>query len=403
MKKWIAVTVAVLAGCSALALLGGCNLALGRTAHTWEESWSNAQLSDGTYSHWHACLDENCNSRDQYARCTFELVEETTPSSCSVAGEGKYECTVCGNVVTMPLPLAAHTWEIVAREVQETCFSNGYGQWKCAECGAPRNDAGYDSNGYGSIPATGEHSLEEGWTSDKDGHYHACTNTKREQNGTVTNCTYKADFAPHTEGEPETISATQTRDGKKTWRCTQCGYVTRTENLPALNTPVDFEMLLTPTGNWAPQQVHIGIGEDGKSCHLYFGMKDSSTEQKYTVTFVSAKNAVGDAISTSGWAWDEKTGRGIKVYRYNDSGAGTYNLVDLNSSPAKYYNGTFWFISVPSGNQMNLVFRYITIVDGEEIVRAEKWLYASVQNINSVSAVSTLAPLPDPYNEKKRK
>lgn len=62
------------------------------------------------------------------------------------------------------------------------------------------------------------------WTSDATGHWHACTG-----------CDEKLDFAAHTsDGGKVTIPATETTTGVKTYKCTECGYVIKTETIPAI-------------------------------------------------------------------------------------------------------------------------------------------------------------------------
>lgn len=64
------------------------------------------------------------------------------------------------------------------------------------------------------------------WTSDAAGHWHACSN-----------CAEKIDFAAHTsDGGNITTPATETTTGIKTYKCTICNYIIRTETIPATGT-----------------------------------------------------------------------------------------------------------------------------------------------------------------------
>lgn len=69
---------------------------------------------------------------------------------------------------------------------------------------------------------THTHNWEAAWSNDADGHWHVCT------------CGAKSDFAAHTEdGGKVTIAATAYQDGERTYSCTVCEYVIRTERIPA--------------------------------------------------------------------------------------------------------------------------------------------------------------------------
>lgn len=60
------------------------------------------------------------------------------------------------------------------------------------------------------------------WTSDSTGHWHTCPD-----------CTEKVDFAAHiSDNGTVTKPATETEEGVRTYKCTVCGYVMRTETIP---------------------------------------------------------------------------------------------------------------------------------------------------------------------------
>ncbi len=389
MKKSVALSIAALAGGCLLAAVCGCTVP--RSAHTWAEEWSNGVEKNNAPSHWHACLDENCNQRKDYGYCHLELAETVEPSTCQKKGTGEYRCTECGNTVTKELPLADHTYEIVSRTMQETCSFNGYGTYRCTECG----------NSYdGAIPATGEHNLDSGWSSDETGHFHACLNTKKEQNGTLTPCPYRDEVILHTAGDPVTVPATKTTDGSVTTSCTVCGYVMEKKILAALDAPVTFGVTLTP--DWGGGQTVVAPAGQVTACTLYFGVGANSTERKYNVIFEEAKNSAGEDVSTESWEWDAKTGSGVKAYLYDDSGAGSYKDLDgLSSSEcARFLNGKLWFVRPPETGECTIVFRYINTVEGKEVVRAEKRLLVTVATDSAASARSATLDL---YVEEKRR
>ena len=257
------------------------------TGHTWSNDWS----SDGT-GHWHDCVNANCpitenNQKVGYAAHTPGAdATETTPQTCDVCG---YELApALGHIHANHLTFIA--------EVPETCTADGvkahyececgklfaddqaatevtleslkiaahhtYGtDWKsdndddhyhiCSVCSgkADVTPHSYDS-GMITIPATETtegvktytcsvchhtktetvpklshtHSLSVDYSKDETGHWHACSG-----------CTEKVDFEAHTEDSGTvTVQPTETTEGIRVYSCTVCGYVTRTETIPAL-------------------------------------------------------------------------------------------------------------------------------------------------------------------------
>ena len=258
------------------------------TGHTWSNDWS----SDGT-GHWHDCVNANCpitenNQKVGYAVHTpGDEATETTPQTCDVCG---YELApALGHIHTNHLTFIA--------EVPETCTADGvkahyececgklfaddqaatevtleslkiaahhtYGtDWEsdndddhyhvCSVCSgkADVTPHSYDS-GMITIPATETtegvktytcsvchhtktetvpklshtHSLSVDYSKDETGHWHACSG-----------CTEKVDFEAHTEDSGTvTVQPTETTEGIRVYSCTVCGYVIRTETVPALN------------------------------------------------------------------------------------------------------------------------------------------------------------------------
>ena len=257
------------------------------TGHTWSNDWS----SDGT-GHWHDCVNANCpitenNQKVGYAAHTPGAdATETTPQTCDVCG---YELApALGHIHANHLTFIA--------EIPETCTADGvkahyececgklfaddqaatevtleslkiaahhtYGtDWEsdndddhyhiCSVCSgkADVTPHSYDS-GMITIPATETtegvktytcsvchhtktetvpklshtHSLSVDYSKDETGHWHACSG-----------CTEKVDFEAHTEDSGTvTVQPTETTEGIRVYSCTVCGYVTRTETIPAL-------------------------------------------------------------------------------------------------------------------------------------------------------------------------
>lgn len=86
------------------------------------------------------------------------------------------------------------------------------------------------------------HTPANTWTSDATGHWHTCSG-----------CSEKLDFAAHTsDNGTVTTPATETTAGTKTYKCTECGYVIKTETIPATGTGDKP----TPPAPWVP---HPGV------------------------------------------------------------------------------------------------------------------------------------------------
>ena len=258
------------------------------TGHTWSNDWS----SDGT-GHWHDCVNANCpitenNQKVGYAVHTpGDEATETTPQTCDVCGyelapalghihanhltfiaevsenctadgvKEHYECE-CGKLfaddqaateVTLEsLKIAAH--HTYGTDWESDNDENHY--HVCSVCSgkADVTPHSYDS-GMITIPATETtegvktytcsvchhtktetvpklshtHSLSVDYSKDETGHWHACSG-----------CTEKVDFEAHTEDSGTvTVQPTETTEGIRVYSCTVCGYVIRTETVPALN------------------------------------------------------------------------------------------------------------------------------------------------------------------------
>ena len=258
------------------------------TGHTWLNDWS----SDGT-GHWHDCVNANCpitenNQKVGYAAHTPGAdATETTPQTCDVCGyelapslghihanhltfiaevpenctadgvKAHYECE-CGKLfaddqaateVTLEsLKIAAHhtygtDWEsdndddhyhvcfvcsdkadvtphsydngVITTPATET--TEGVKTYTCSVCHHTKTE---------TVPKLSHtHSLSVDYSKDETGHWHACSG-----------CDEKVDFEAHTEDSGTvTVQPTETTEGIRAYSCTVCGYVTRTETIPALN------------------------------------------------------------------------------------------------------------------------------------------------------------------------
>ena len=258
------------------------------TGHTWSNDWS----SDGT-GHWHDCVNANCPITENNQKVGYAVhtpgadATETTPQTCDVCGyelapslghihanhltfiaevpetctadgvKAHYECE-CGKLFADDQAATEVTLESLKIAAHHT-----YGtDWEsdndddhyhiCSVCSgkADVTPHSYDS-GMITIPATETtegvktytcsvchhtktetvpklshtHSLSVDYSKDETGHWHACSG-----------CTEKVDFEAHTEDSGTvTVQPTETTEGIRVYSCTVCGYVTRTETVPALN------------------------------------------------------------------------------------------------------------------------------------------------------------------------
>ena len=258
------------------------------TGHTWSNDWS----SDGT-GHWHDCVNANCpitenNQKVGYAAHTPGAdATETTPQTCDVCG---YELApALGHIHANHLTFIA--------EVPETCTADGVKAHYECECGKLfADDQAATEVTLESLKIAAHHTYGTDWESDNDDdHYHVCSvcsdkadvtphsydngvittpatettegvktytcsvchHTKTEtvpklshthslsvdyskdETGhwhTCSGCTEKVDFEAHTEDSGTvTVQPTETTEGIRVYSCTVCGYVTRTETVPALN------------------------------------------------------------------------------------------------------------------------------------------------------------------------
>ena len=258
------------------------------TGHTWSNDWS----SDGT-GHWHDCVNANCPITENNQKVGYAVhtpgadATETTPQTCDVCG---YELAPSlGHIHANHLTFIA--------EVPETCTADGVKAHYECECGKLfADDQAATEVTLESLKIAAHHTYGTDWESDNDdNHYHVCSvcsdkadvtphsydngvittpatettegvktytcsvchHTKTEtvpklshthslsvdyskdETGhwhTCSGCTEKVDFEAHTEDSGTvTVQPTENTEGIRVYSCTVCGYVIRTETVPALN------------------------------------------------------------------------------------------------------------------------------------------------------------------------
>ena len=258
------------------------------TGHTWLNDWS----SDGT-GHWHDCVNANCPITENNQKVGYAVhtpgadATETTPQTCDVCGyelapalghihayhltfiaevpetcttdgvKAHYECE-CGKLFAddqAGTEVTAEELKIAAHHTYGTDWesdNDDYHYHVCSVCNDKTDVTAHSyDNGMITIPATETtegvktytcsvchhtktetvpklshtHSLSVDYSKDETGHWHACSG-----------CTEKVDFEAHTEDSGTvTVQPTETTEGIRVYSCTVCGYVIRTETVPALN------------------------------------------------------------------------------------------------------------------------------------------------------------------------
>ena len=210
--------------------------------HTYGTDW----VSDNDEDHYHIC--SVCNGKADVTPHSYDSGEITTPATETTEGVKTYTCSVCNHTKTETVPKLSHThslsedyskdetghWHTCSGcdekvdfgahiensgtvTVQPTETSTGVMTYYCSVCGYEMRTE--------EIPAiTPEHIHSYGteWNSDSTSHWHECS------------CGDKTDIAQHiSNGGTVTVQPTAYSTGLRTYSCTVCGYVIRTESIPA--------------------------------------------------------------------------------------------------------------------------------------------------------------------------
>lgn len=108
MKKFIMAALSLFFFTQCALGFSACNADKGHE-HVFEEEWRH-----NTQSHWHFCTVPGCNERSSEESHSdyWELIETTVEPTCFTPGEGKYKCSVCGEIKQDYIePTGDHTWE----------------------------------------------------------------------------------------------------------------------------------------------------------------------------------------------------------------------------------------------------------------------------------------------------
>lgn len=210
--------------------------------HTYGTDWE----SDNDENHYHVC--SVCSGKADVTPHSYDSGMITTPATETTEGVKTYTCSVCNHTKTETIPKLSHThslsedyskdetghWHTCSGcdekvdfgahiensgtvTVQPTETSTGVMTYYCSVCGYEMRTE--------EIPAiTSEHTHSYGteWKSDSTSHWHECS------------CGDKTDIAQHiSNGGTVTVQPTAYSTGLRTYSCTVCGYVIRTESIPA--------------------------------------------------------------------------------------------------------------------------------------------------------------------------
>lgn len=142
--------------------------------HTYGTDWE----SDNDENHYHVC--SVCSGKADVTPHSYDSGMITTPATETTEGVKTYTCSVCNHTKTETVPKLIHT-----------------------------------------------HKLSEDYSKDETGHWHTCSG-----------CDEKVDFEAHTEDSGTvTVQPTAYTTGVRVYSCSICGYVLRTETIPATGMP----------------------------------------------------------------------------------------------------------------------------------------------------------------------
>lgn len=214
--------------------------------HTCGTEWE----SDNDEDHYHVC--SVCSGKADVTPHSYDSGAITTPATETTEGVKTYTCSVCNHTKTEAVSKLGHThslskdyskdktghWHACSGcdekvdfgahiensgtvTVQPTETSTGVMTYYCSVCGYEMRTE--------TIPVIQpEHTHNYGmeWKSDSVSHWHECS------------CGDKTDIAQHiSNGGTVTVQPTAYSTGLRTYSCTVCGYVIRTESIPATGMP----------------------------------------------------------------------------------------------------------------------------------------------------------------------
>ena len=257
--------------------------------HTFSEDWKSNNTD-----HWHEC---ECGEKKDTAKHTEDAGVVTTEPTTESTGVRTYSCTVCKMVLRTETigKLHEHTFSTEWK-------SDNTDHWHECECGEKKDtakhteDAGVvttepttESTGVRTYSCTvckmvlrtetigklHEHTFSTKWKSDNTDHWHECE------------CGEKKDTAKHTEDAGVvTTEPTTESTGVRTYSCTVCKMVLRTQTMPKLEH--QHTMTLTPAKDATCTEAGNIAYNHCSGCNKYFSA-DGKTEITLASTVINAK------------------------------------------------------------------------------------------------------------------
>lgn len=288
MKKFIMAALSLFFFTQCALGFSACNADKGHE-HVFEEEWRhNAQ------SHWHFCTVPGCNERS------------------SEEAHDEY-------------------WQLIETTVQPSCFTRGEGKYKCSVCGEIKQDY---------IAPTEEHEYPDNWSSDGGYHYKRCVNRSR-------GCLAEIREA-HIAGEPVLQAVPRDyMDGRSIVSCTVCGFRMREIVVPAKMIAKTFK--LTVTRNSETQAPFFYYSELDDNWHITVRASTNETNYFYNYAYsdgMTAGTKENPSQPTDIFDYNTTLGVGVRVMMTNLKTNTTVTLLSDASSPviddyASCYNGQF--------------------------------------------------------------
>ncbi|MGM9568437.1 MAG: S-layer homology domain-containing protein, partial [Clostridia bacterium] len=215
-------------------------------SHSYGTEW----FSDST-NHWKEC---SCGEKAEEAAHISDGGKVTTEATEETEGVRTYSCTVCGYVIktesipaigyAISVPTTVNNGTLTVSQKTATVGSSvtitvkpneGYELGQLTVTDSNNNALTLTDNENGSfaftMPASNvtievsfhAHSFGTEWVSNSTNHWKECS------------CGKKAEEAAHiSDGGKVTTAATEGAEGIRTYSCTVCGYIIKTETIPAI-------------------------------------------------------------------------------------------------------------------------------------------------------------------------
>ena len=255
------------AGYSCLTDPDADNVITARKDHTlsYHDAVPHTCTTDGNVEYWDCSVCGKKFSDDNGTTEITNIVDpakhslthhDAVPHTCTTDGNVEYwDCSVCGNKFSdadgktgtddIVDPAPGHNWD-TAYESNETHHWHNCTNANCPITEDDQKD-GYAVHtpgaaatettpqtctdcGYVLASALGHihtHSLSKDYSKDETGHWHTCSG-----------CDEKVDFEAHIENSGTvTVQPTAYTTGVRVYSCSVCGYVLRTETIPATGMP----------------------------------------------------------------------------------------------------------------------------------------------------------------------